>query len=489
MSIRAEVGPAVFAATLLFGASYGFAGPLVTPPTSISNFIAASRAGDPQCPGSNAGLIVHNAKVCQFTKNSLGPLPPYDKKVATLDGGPAKGAQPVDLKKIQKALRHAFAYYPPGRLHSSSRRRGRTDDRRVYLPDIVYPLRLGAGLHPHMNSQIYGFGGGGWGGRGRAGGRECDPRNYDPQIQTDNYCEARGWKMPLCPSGTGHQGQDIRPPTCVDSRWDVVAVVDGIITRVTRNTTVVLKGEDGTSYSYLHMNPNTITVQRGDRVGQGQVLGKISKFMGGRRSTTVHLHFHARQTLRIGQRSVSTYVPVYTSLINAYRRAKGLGNSIDAQGNLIRDATFEIGIKKTSQPPASKPLPPTNPTPPKLSSLEQSQPKPPPASNVDRVTKALATLKSKLAALRKELAESDGQVRKLDHRLTVVLNRAQRLEGELERHKRAAAQDVRELRAELARLRAEQKGNLLPRVKTWWQSLGWFKSGKRDDSASSVGSQ
>ena len=47
--------------------------------------------------------------------------------------------------------------------------------------------------------------------------------------------------------GNGHHGQDIRPPTCIeDARWEAVAVEAGIITSVTKNTTVTLKGDGGT---------------------------------------------------------------------------------------------------------------------------------------------------------------------------------------------------------------------------------------------------
>ncbi len=136
-----------------------------------------------------------------------------------------------------------FAYHPPGNLLEKDAGRGRANDRFVYLPDIVFPLKLGDGQFPHMNSQIWGYGGGGWGGKGAPGGSESDRRNYDPMQQRDNYCEVRGWAMPLCPSGAGHQGQDIRPATFKDNTWEAVAVTDGTITNVTKNTTVQLKGQ------------------------------------------------------------------------------------------------------------------------------------------------------------------------------------------------------------------------------------------------------
>jgi murein DD-endopeptidase MepM/ murein hydrolase activator NlpD len=235
---------------------------------------------------------------------------------------------------------------------------------------MIFPLKLGPGQHPFLNSQIWGYGGGGWNGVGEAGGSECDPRNYDPMVQRDNYCEVRGWGMPLCPAGRGHQGQDIRPPSCKDNAWEVVATVDGVITLVTRNTTVVLKGDDGTQYRYLHMHPDSITVSVGQRVTQGDTLGRVSQFMNGARQTTRHLHFDILQRITIGDRPAQVVeVPTYTSLIAAYRKAKGLSPSIDANGNLVIDPRYEIGAVATGagtpvpQAPVPLPTPPAAPGP------------------------------------------------------------------------------------------------------------------------------
>jgi murein DD-endopeptidase MepM/ murein hydrolase activator NlpD len=238
-----------------------------------------------------------------------------------------------------------------------------------------------------MNSQIWGYGGGGYNGVGEAGGTECDPRNYDPMQQRDNFCEVRGWSMPLCPSGEGHQGQDIRPPSCKDNSWDVVAVVDGIITLVTSNTTVKLKGNDGTVYEYLHMHPDSIKVKEGSKVKQGDVVGRVSKYMNGTRSTTYHLHFNVRQRIQVGNKVLEVYVPPYASLIAAYRRGKGLDAGVDAAGELMPDPMLEIGAvaQAPPQPPTpSEPqpapsAPPSDPAPtPPAPTPTPSEPTPPP---------------------------------------------------------------------------------------------------------------
>jgi murein DD-endopeptidase MepM/ murein hydrolase activator NlpD len=267
---------------------------------------------------------------------------------------PTSAGTPSTTQRNQPVVDLGFAYYQPGDLDPHDANRGRKGDRKVYLPNIIFPLRLASDQHPHMNSQIWGDGGSGYDGKGGAGGSECDPVNYDPMLQRDTYCEIRSWAMPMCPGGTGHQGQDIRPPTCKDNAWEVVAVVDGIITQVTSNTTVRLKGADETDYWYLHMHPQSIAVKVGQSVKQGDVLGRVSKYMDGDpNGTTVHLHFQVRQTIRVDGKILSVYVPGYTSLIAAYRKAKGLDPGIGPDGNLVVDARFEIGAPTASSQPSA----------------------------------------------------------------------------------------------------------------------------------------
>ena len=299
---------------------------------------------------------------CLYT-NPDAPLTklPDDKPAAVTPVTPAV----VPAAPAAGTTGPGFAYFPPGELNPKDKGRGRVGDRKIYLPDIVFPVRMAQGMelkppgkHAFMNSQIWGYGGGGWAGKGAAGGSESDPRNFDPMMQRDDFCEVRGWPMPMCPAGQGHQGQDIRPPSFNgnqdDNKWEVVAVVDGIITQVTPNTTVRLKGGDGTEYYYLHMHPQSITVKEGQAVKQGELLGRISNFMDGGRNTTHHLHFQVKQSIRIGADTQRVYVPVFSSLIAAYRRAKGLDTGMDANGNLLVDPVREIGGEvaiATPQPP------------------------------------------------------------------------------------------------------------------------------------------
>ncbi|HXE68128.1 MAG TPA: M23 family metallopeptidase [Hyphomicrobiaceae bacterium] len=328
-----------------------------------------------------AGDGVHQIK-CAVPPGGLGPitgpiLTPTLPQAPSAPApepptAPANANEPGKLASPpQPAADPGFRYHPPGLLavRDAGAKRGRMDDRKVYVPNIIFPIRLEAGRFASMNSQIWGYGGGGYNGVGEAGGTECDPRNYDPMQQRDNFCEVRGWSMPLCPSGEGHQGQDIRPPSCKDNSWDVVAVVDGIITLVTSNTTVKLKGNDGTVYEYLHMHPNSIKVKEGGKVKQGDVVGRVSKYMNGTRSTTYHLHFNVRQRIQVGNKVLEVYIPPYASLIAAYRRSKGLDAGIDAAGELVPDPMLEIGAVAQAPPqPPSEPqpapsAPPSDPAP------------------------------------------------------------------------------------------------------------------------------
>jgi len=94
-------------------------------------------------------------------------------------------------------------------------------DATVYAPGMRYPVR-DAPSYP--NSQVWGHGG-----SEGPGGSQCDAENFSYPWH-DNYCETRSWDMPLCPSGVGHQGQDIRASTCDNAVHPYVASRAGTVT-------------------------------------------------------------------------------------------------------------------------------------------------------------------------------------------------------------------------------------------------------------------
>lgn len=198
-----------------------------------------------------------------------------------------------------------FTYMPPGELIAGSGD-GATDPT-VYAPGMRFPIEQAPAF---ANSQVWGHGGG----QGPGGG-QCDVENFS-YPWWDNYCETRTWDMPLCPSGEGHQGQDIRASTCdKDVHW-AVAAVDGTITNV-GSYSVYLTAADGTRFDYLHMS--NVQVGIGQEVTTGQHLGLVSNQFGGT-PTTVHLHFNIRQFVEdVG----TVYVPTYMSLVESYSALLG----------------------------------------------------------------------------------------------------------------------------------------------------------------------
>jgi murein DD-endopeptidase MepM/ murein hydrolase activator NlpD len=194
-------------------------------------------------------------------------------------------------------------------------------DETVYSPGMRYPIQ-DAPSYP--NSQVWGNGG-----LYGPGGSQCDAANFSYPWR-DNYCEERSWDMPLCPAGTGHQGQDIRAATCDAMEYPIVSAQDGTVTSI-GSYSVYVTASDGTRYDYLH--GGGIAVGEGDALSKGDVIGLVSNEFGGE-STTVHLHFNIRQDVAgVG----FVYVSPYMSLVRAYEELTGMGNEppagpIDAVG-------------------------------------------------------------------------------------------------------------------------------------------------------------
>jgi len=215
-----------------------------------------------------------------------------------------RGCSALPLALIPIALAaspNGFSYRPAGELVATSGI-GR-DDPFVYFSGMRFPLESAPAF---ANSQVWGRGGA----RG-GGGTQCDALNYSYPWH-DTFCETRSWEMPLCPAATGHQGQDIRPATCrKDLHW-VVAVAPGRISKVGAYS-VYLMSDNGTRVDYLHMS--SVQVKVGDQVKAGARLGKVSNVFNGT-PTTIHLHLNLFQN--VAGRGW-TYVPPYTSLINAYQ--------------------------------------------------------------------------------------------------------------------------------------------------------------------------
>lgn len=112
-------------------------------------------------------------------------------------------------------------------------------DETLYAPNIRFPLESGPA---YANSQVY-----------STGGYWSHSSNYTFPWW-DNFCETRGWVTPMCPSGKGHQGQDIRPADKIKSKHWAVAVESGQVVYIspTPGYVVRIRGTaSGNLYNYL----------------------------------------------------------------------------------------------------------------------------------------------------------------------------------------------------------------------------------------------
>lgn len=197
-----------------------------------------------------------------------------------------------------------FAFRPGGELVASSGTG--VSSTTIFAPNIRFPVDKAPA---YLNSQVYGIGG-----QKGVRGSWKDARNYKYPWR-DNFCEIRSRKTAACPSGSGHQGVDIRPSDARDLVHWAVAVEDGRITDVGVYS-ITLTGQSGTQFKYLHLEKKRLAVKQGDKVSRGQKVGLISDDFGGE-ITPVHLHFEILQNVSgKGYR----HVPPYSSLVAAYKQ-------------------------------------------------------------------------------------------------------------------------------------------------------------------------
>ncbi len=175
---------------------------------------------------------------------------------------------------------------------------------------------------------------------------ESAPENFSYPWR-DNFCETRDTQVGQCPGGTGHQGQDIRPASCVLNnegadrcepyQHDVVAVRDGMIWRNTADYVVyesvyvvVNTANERVRFRYMHMDPkrmDTDGIASGRRVRQGEVIGQVGNYNKKENGTSYHLHFDTQVWTQDGW----VWVNPYMTLVSAYERLIG------ARGAEIKD--------------------------------------------------------------------------------------------------------------------------------------------------------
>lgn len=257
-------------------------------------------------PGS-AGPKPPAPKPEQPTPTPSEPTPPQPAEPSEPAPQPDAATGLIDSGLTDSKGRN-FTYYAPGDLKPGSGSGVRSDT--IFAPGMRYPIESAPSF---PNTQVYGRGG-----YLGPGGGLCDEANYVYPWR-DNFCEKRGWQTPACPGGRGHQGQDIRAMDCKNAVHWVVAVEDGVITKI-GSWSVNLKGTSGREYIYLHMRMNDLQVEQGSQVRRGQRIGKVSNDFGGQ-ATSIHLHFEIRANVALpGQPAGFRKVPPYASLVDAYKR-------------------------------------------------------------------------------------------------------------------------------------------------------------------------
>lgn len=252
--------------------------------------VECEAAGDPRCEGKDyVSALASETMLVGGTKGN-----PDNMNGELGAGAPLPPGQPADPN---------FKFMPAGQLLPGSG--NGVQSQVIFAPGIRFPVER---PKAYLNSQVWGIGGS----QGQKGGWS-DPRNYQYPWR-DNFCESRSRKTPACPSGSGHQGVDIRANGPQDRTHWSVATESGRISNI-GTYSVTLMGDSGTQYRYLHLEMAKLSVKPGDRVERGQRIGLISNDFG-KTPTTVHLHFEILQNSNgLGFR----HVPPYSSLVKAYQ--------------------------------------------------------------------------------------------------------------------------------------------------------------------------
>lgn len=269
-----------------------------------------------------------------------------------------------------------FTYRPPGELITNSgyRRAGGHLDRTVYA-QIRFPVEQAPAYansqsfmnwgdcylkgrlpRPHDKGDTY---------RCRLNDKklvfdESAAENYSYPWQ-DNFCETRDFQAGQCPGGFGHQGQDIRPASCVlrnneadrcvPNLFAAVAVRDSVVIRTPKQQALMLLVNSRTEhvrFRYMHMSPDRLDADgmvHGRRVAEGQRVGVVSNFQGFQGGTTVHLHFD----LQVFTRDGWIWVNPYATLIASYERLIG------GRGRELSPELTPPAISSTSQTPPPEP--------------------------------------------------------------------------------------------------------------------------------------
>ena len=330
----------------------------------------------------------------------------------TVGGTPLPIAQPhVDLSRPE--AKSDFSYFSPGDLIPDTgwhKLPGRADYH-VYA-DMRFPIAHAPAYVKSQSFMPWGdcYRTGHSGRLGRKGAEysckvngiplvffEGAPANFSYPWR-DNFCELRDFQVGQCPGGYGHQGEDIRPATCLlenegadrcEPYQDTVAAVrDGLIWRNPGNLAayiLVNTPNDFVRFRYLHMNPKFMDADglvSGREVSRGEIIGKVATWGDFENGTSYHLHFNIQVFTKDGW----VWVSPYMTLVHAYEKLIG------GRGTEIKPGDPVPPPKPLKLPiiahPSPIPLPPSAPE-------AMLVPKPEPTAKPQRETADSKSAKSK----------------------------------------------------------------------------------------------
>jgi hypothetical protein len=266
------------------------------------------------------------------------------------------------------AQSEAFRYHPVGKLVRGSGMRapaGNPD------PTVYARIRFPAAQAPaYVNTQAFRRRGGlviAWAPASAADDEVHDARPEPAQyIWRDNFCERRDFSVGQCPSGRGHQGQDILGVTCEPgprkrdcraNQDDVAAARDGMILRETWNDSFFLVTNapgERLRFRHLHMHPRQLDdagIVSGRVVKEGDRLGTIGNYNRRPGLTTTHLHFEIQVPTRDGYVRVNPYM----TLIASYEHLIGArGSEASPPADIASDAGTEANGTEAAGTSAAK---------------------------------------------------------------------------------------------------------------------------------------
>jgi hypothetical protein len=269
----------------------------------------------------------------------------------------------------------AFRYHPVGRLVPGSGMRAPAGnaDRTVYAR-IRFPA---AEAPAYVNTQAFRRRGGlviAWAPAAADENGHDDRKEAAQYVWRDNFCERRDFSVGQCPSGRGHQGQDIlgvtcepgpRKRNCTANRDDVVAAREGMILRESWNDSFFLvtntQGER-LRFRHLHMHPRKLDADdifSGRVVNEGDRLGTIGNYNRRPGMTTTHLHFEIQVPTRDGYVRVNPYMTLvasYEHLIGARGSEVSPPPPVDADGKSAAESgtAGEAGVATAVAASANK---------------------------------------------------------------------------------------------------------------------------------------